>query len=260
VIPHFDFKSTNATGSAPRGRIESSAGSLVNRAQIWVDQDWSGSVASGDEISISILAPTAFQEVFMVTPFVGIISQVRPAGDLILIECVTASARLLLATAQVRAWANTMVAQVLSDLLAMSAFDASLASFPDAFQSKLLHCWNTDGGLVAHEITELLAAVAPDVHACAMPDGALVFGSRGDLAAQLSTWVFPTDASINAEGVPEYTRTRFSLRPVYAHQAVASPIDGSLLGTVDSVKHYIAPGQVYTDVVLDRTPDAGVSV
>lgn len=259
MTPHFEFVSKAASGSSARGRVESSAGSLVNRAQIWLDQDWSGTIQPGDSITVSLVVVDALQETFKVDLFIGLVSQVRPAGDLLLIECVTAAARLLLDQAAVKAWSNASVASIVSDLLGMSSFDSSAVSMPDSFASQLLHSWHTDGGLVGHELADLLSAVAPAVLTCSMPDGSLSLGTRADLAGQLSVFTFPTDASLNAQGTPEFTRTRFSLRPVYAHQAVVSPADGSFLGTVDVVVHAISMGQAFTEIILDPTPDAAVA-
>lgn len=259
MTPHFEFVSTDGTGQAARGRIESSAGSLVNRAQLWLGMDWQGSVKQGDDITISITVVDALLEMFRVELFIGIVSKVRPAGDLILIECVTHSAWLLLADAPVKAWVNAPVASVVKDLVGSTRLDASTLWIPPTFESSILHSWHTDGGVVAHELTELLFSVAPGVIPCAMPDGSLSIGTRADLAQQLSVLTFPTDASINPEGAPEFTRTQFSLRPAYAHQAVVAPADGEFLGTIDAVVHHISMGQAYTEIILDKTPDAAVA-
>lgn len=255
----FEFTSVKASGKAPRGRVESVAGSLVNRAQIWVQDGWEGSLTPGDSIKISVYFAAATGEQALAQIFVGVVSVVRPSGDFLLVESVSPSAYLLLAAAPVKSWVNVSIGRVMSDLISSTSMDSSLVFLSSGFSDKSLHCWNTDGGLVAHELTELLAANAPNILMSSAPDGSLVIGSREDQARALHIFAFPSDASSQDLGVTDVNRVRFAMQPACAHQGVYDPVDGSFLGTIDQAIYVVRPGQAYTEIVLDPTPDAGVA-
>lgn len=259
MTPYFEFVSSSASGSTVRGRVESSAGSLVNRAQLWLDRNWDGDIQPKDSIEIALVAVGALGDAFALNLFIGVVSLVRPAGDFILVEAVTSGAQLLLKQAPVLGWSNATLSRVLKDLFSAGGISSTSTWWPAAFDQVFLHSWNTDAGLLAHEITELLVANAPGSVASAMPDDTISIGSREELARQLSVFTFPTDASLPAAGLPEANRTRFSPRPVYAGQAVQDPFDSSFMGTVDSVVHVLRPGQAYSEILLDRTDDVGVA-
>jgi hypothetical protein len=133
--------------------------------------------------------------------------------------------------------------------------------FFDSFGKKDLHCWNTDGGKVAHELTELLAANAPGVMMFAASEGQLLVGTRLEISMMLPPWPFPSDSAGSplASGFVDSEATEFSLRPSSPHQVVYELQELGLMGTIDAVVHEIQPGKAVTSVVVDWTPCEGLS-
>lgn len=256
--PHFVFKTPRCTGDSTRGRIEFSAGSLSNRAQLFLDSNVTGEIRTLDEIDIEVVSfDPSSNSVYSFPAFKGIVSQILPRGDSVLVEAVTFASHLLVTPSSPRAWSNVTVFDVFRDLLSSSKVGLSDLNMPDGFGTRFLHVWDTNGGTIADEILALFAMNLPGVQAFASFLGKILVGDRSQLGRLLQFWPFPSDAAGSpvGRGIVDTDASVFSLRPACPHQ-VAYEIDGtSFLGTIDSVLHEIRPGRAQTVVVLDRRPD-----
>ena len=253
---HDSAGSLQATGRARSGRVESVAGSMVHRGLVRLLDQWNGSVSVGDTLTITVYSSSPTGAQFVYDIFKGKITRVRPDGDHTLVEGASAAASLLVKSSKVRAWSNAMSSRVLRDLLGEAG--VSPGSIPSAMTTKLLHVWNTEGALLAHEVSSLLYSNHPGFLAFSDYEGELLIGTRADLAKTFSLVAFPTDATMRETG-PDIERVQFSMRPVCAHQAVFDPFTRLCLGTVESAVHEITPmGKAYTEIILDRTPDSAV--
>lgn len=254
---YFTFKTKNASGHAYRGRIEFSAGSLSNRAQLYLDSNSSGEIRTLDDIEIEI---TSFDPVsnasFSFPAFKGVVSQLAPRGDYIALEAVTVGSYLLVTPAKPTAWSNVSLRVVFMALLSASKVSAASVRLPDGFGTQFLHVWETCGGSLSDEILALFASHLPGTMAFASFLGEIFVGDRDQLGELLQFWPFPSDAAGSpvGRGVVDPDASTFSLRPACPHQVAYETDATSFLGTIDSVVHEIRPGRAETSVVLDRRP------
>lgn len=260
--PYFDIRVTDsagslrATGRARSGKIESQAKSLINRAFIRLTDQWNGEIGVGETLHINVFAPNGTSGQVFYTAFQGLVNKVRADGDSIYVEAVSPAAMLKVKRAKVRAWSNVPASRVLKDLLTEGGVSAGL--FPPSLSSKFLHSWNTEGGTISDEIHSLIWSVSPDLFAFSGFMGDLLLGSRLDMAKQFTFFPFPTDATENGRG-PDMEKIRFSLRPAGAHQVALDASTMEYYGTTETVVHAIDDfGKSYTEVILDKDPDAAV--
>lgn len=259
--PFFSFKTESAAGDSPRGRVEFSAGSLSNRAELFLDPGWAGTLKATDAIEIEA---TAFDQVgssYSFPVFKGVVNQILPKGDSTYIECVTVGAYLLVQKAPVKAWANTTVKAVFSSLFSLSKASKAPLHLPSGFGGGFLHVWETNGGVLADEVYELLSAHAPGVSILSSFTGDIFVGDRTALGKLLQFWPFPSDVATGptSKDIVDMQASQFSLRPACPHQLVYNPDDTSFMGTIDSVCHEIRPGRSRTTVIVDHAPSADLS-
>jgi hypothetical protein len=260
VNPFFSFKSKSSSGVAYRGRVELSAGSLSNRAFLFLDPAWEGSLSTRDSISLEITAFDELEGAYSFPCFEGVVTQILPKGDSIYVECVTVGSYLLVKSAPVKSWSNTTASSVFKFLLGLSGAKSAKLHLPGGFGGDFLHVWNTDGGTLAEEIYDLFAAHMPGCVLFSSGIGHLMAGTRDDLGKLLQPWPFPSDvASTLVSGVVDSEASQFSLRPASPHQVVYVPEDKSFLGTLDSVCHEIRPGRARTDIVIDRSGSSALT-
>lgn len=261
MTPMFTFLTDSASGTALRGRVELSAGSISNRASFYAEPGWIGSLQESDKIEISVSSFASDIEDHQFPVFSGIISRILPRGDRFFVECVSSATYMILDAAPVKAWSNKTVRSIFTDLVKSSRFPFGSALFFDTFGNTDLHCWNTDGGKVAHELTELLAANAPGTLMFSTVADQLAVGTRLELAKMLPPWPFPSDCAGSplAAGFVDSEATEFTLRPTSPHQVVYEIEELGLMGTVDAVVHEIQPGRSVTSVIVDWTPCDGLS-
>lgn len=247
----FEFLTTRAGGLAHAGVVSGAADSLVNTADLLVDPTRleDGVIAPKDPITVWCISEGARFEVFR-----GVVSGVRRDGANFRIQSATLGAVAMVDQAPPRSWANTTARAILQDLLSMSRISLELLACSPTLSDKFLHVWNTDGGSVADEIRVLLNTVAPGLAVLGSLDGRTLIGTREDIARCFPPMLYPFDQSV---GETDTEITRFPLRFGMPGMACTT-VGDAFAGTLSVVRHVIAPGQAYTDLVLDDTPDEGL--
>lgn len=249
---HFVFESDSASGIATKGSIELAAGSLVNRATLYLSRDWTGSLTSGDGILIHVFADDVTGVSTLFFAFNGLVSNVRQSGEFLLVEAVTPGSVLLRAQAVPKSWSNAFASSILDDLVGFSKLGSGFLKVSDSLSLINLHSWFSDSRVVAHEISDLLYSVSPDSIVYGSNNGYILIDDRAGLAKSQGNFAYPFDA--NAGAGADIEKSKFSLQPVLPHQVVYDESDSSFIGSVDSVTHMISIGQTFTQVVIDRTP------
>lgn len=243
----FEFVSSGSSGLALQGEVYAAADSITNRCILLVDpvRLSEGSIQPKDAIKVFVISQ--YQRF---TAFEGIVSKVSNQGGLVRIESVTIAAVVAVDASPAMTWSNTTALAVLQDIISSSRLNLQYVSAPPSLSDKFLHTWNTDGDSFADEIRQLLAVVDPSLQIVGRLDGSTLIGTRLDVAAATPPIVYPFDEAL---GETDTDVSRFSLR--YCEIGAACiDIDKRFVGTLSVVRHVIAPGQSYTDMILDMAP------
>lgn len=247
----FEFVTTSASGVATRGCVIIAAGSAVNTCVLRVEQSRLASTALGPKDPITVwMVPQAGFGRFEV--FRGTVSRLAVEGNWLRIEATTLSAFAAVDRTEVRGWENASVSRIIMDLIGMSRLDVAALSWPASLSSTILHVWASEGGSVVDEIAALLASSAPGTTIFGGPDGRLYIGDRVTLSAMTQLFPWPFDAAF---GDTDEDVNRFPPLPVQPYSPAFDPQDGSMMGTVDVVKHVIDASGAYTLVMLNEDPD-----
>lgn len=248
----FEFVTTSSSGLAKHGLIQLAFGTPVNSASLYVEPSRidEGAIQATDAIQVWAISDTQRFEVFR-----GLVSKLSRDGEMVRIDAVTPAALALVDKAPVRSWANTTALAVLQDLVSSSRLSIQSVSYPQGLSDRFLHIWSSDGESVSDEILELLAHVSSSMVLHADPFGRTIIGTREAIANSLPPTIYPFD---EAQGETDTEVTRFSLRSAAPGQLCLDS-DGRFAGTLSVVRHFIGPGQAYTDLILDDSPSSELS-
>ena len=240
----FEFVTTRSQGLAAAGVIVGASDSLVNTCRLLVDPTRiaEGMIDVKDTIVVYAISSEARFEAFR-----GVVSKIGPNGGVYQIECVTESSYALVDPAPVATWQNVTAQRVLTDLLSATRLTITNVSVSSTLSDVFLHTWHTEGRSVAQEIQALLSSVAPSMLVFGSLDGRTILGTREEIAKMFGILIYPSN---DADGETDTDVSRFSLRVGFPGTTYLDHA-GRFFGTLDAVVHKIAPGQAYTELILD---------